>query len=119
MHTTQVIALIVWLVGIIFRLGYCLGVTLRYLGIFLDGTFSVSALVYHDTGHIVPRADVFSDKPCNSSTNTAVVAHDFIRTVDGGMVLVAQWIIHFPPYLFVVYYLSIIYTIFRDGARYI
>jgi len=93
--------LIVWLVGIIFRLGYCLGITLRYLGIFLDGTFSVSALVYDDTGHVVSCADIFSDKPCNSSANAAIVAHDFIRAVDGGMVLVVrvvQWIIHCSPY---------------------
>ena len=118
MHTTQVITLIVWLIGIIFRMGYGLSVTLRYLGIFLDGTFSVSVFVYHDTGHIVPRADIFSDKPCNISADVAIVAHDFIRAVDGGMVLIAQWIIHGLPYLLVVYYVSIIYTIFRDGARY-
>lgn len=110
--------LIVWLVGIIFRLGYCLGITLRYLGIFPDGMFSVSVSVYHDTRHVIACADIFSDKPCNISADVAIVAHDFIRAVDGGMVLVAQWIIHGLPYLLVVWCVSIIYMIFRDGARY-
>lgn len=121
MRTTQAITLIVWLIGIIFRMGYGLSVTLRYLGIFLDGTFSVSVFVYDDTRHVIARADIFSDKPCNISTDAAIVAHDFIRAVDGGMVLVVcvvQWIIHGLPYLLVVWCLPIIYTIFRDGARY-
>lgn len=111
--------LIVWLIGIIFRTCYGLSVTLRYLGIFLDDTFSVNAIVYDDTRHIVPCAYIFSDKPCNSSADAAIVAHDFIRAVDGGMVLVAQWIIHGLPYLLVIYRTPIIYAIFRDGARYI
>lgn len=121
MHTTQAVTLIVWFIGIIFRTCYVLSVTLRYLIIFLDGMFSVSAFVYHDTRHIVARADIFSDKPCNSSADAAIVAHDFIRAVDGVMVLVAwiaQRIIHGLPYPLVIYCTPIIYTIFRDGARY-
>lgn len=122
MRTTQAIALIVWFIGIIFRLGYCLGVTLRYLGIFLDGTFSVSVLVYDDTRHVIACADIFSVKPCDCPADVAIVAHDFIRAVDSGVVLVVyvvQWIIHCSPYTLVVYYVSIIYTIFRGGTRYI
>ena len=119
MRTTQAITLIVWFIGIIFRLGYGLSVTLRHLGIFLDGMFSVRALAYDDARHIVPCADIFSDKPCNISADAAIVAHDFIRAVDGVMVLLAQWIIHGLPYLLVVWCVSIIYMIFRDGARYI
>ena len=102
MHIAHAIALIVRFVSIIFRTGYGLSVTLRHLGIFLDGMFSVGALVYDDTRHVIARADIFSDKPCNISTDAAIVAHDFIRAVDGGMVLLAQWIIHGLPYLLVV-----------------
>lgn len=118
MRTTQVITLIVWLIGIIFRIGYGLSVTLRHLGIFLDGMFSVSALVYDDARHIVPCADIFSDKPCNISADAAIVTHDFICAVDGGVVFVAQRIVHGLPYLLVIYCTPIIYAIFRDGARY-
>lgn len=122
MHTTQAVSLIVWLIGIIFRTGYGLSITLRYLVVFLDSAFSVSVSVYHDTRHVVSCADIFSDKPCNSSADAAIVAHDFIRAVDSGMVLlalIARRVVHGSSCLLVVYYVSIAYTIFRDGARYI